>query len=62
MGSCMDKTDADKTPLKLGEKEKLDGSLKLDKKKSVFDEDSDDCFKDWYNYTIITCYDKRFWL
>ena len=33
--------------VKLGEKEKLDGSLKLDKKKSVFDEDDseEDMFK-----------------
>ena len=54
MGSCMDKGDQEKTPLKLGEKEKLDGSLKLDKKKSVFDEDSDDCFKDWNEYTVIS--------
>ena len=47
MGSCMNQDDQDKTPLKLGEKEKLDGKLKLAKKKSVFDEDdSDDCFKD----------------
>ena len=47
MGSCMDSKDQDSTPLKLGEKEKLDGSLKLDKKKSVFDEDDseEDMFK-----------------
>ena len=46
MGSCMDTKDTEKTPLKLGQEEKLDGKLKLDKKKSVFDDDSDDCFKD----------------
>ena len=35
--------------MKLGDKEKLDGSLKLDKKKSVFDEDNsdEDMFKSW---------------
>ena len=49
MGSCMDKKDADSTPLKLGDNEKMDGKLKLAKKKSVFDEDDSDgdMFNNW---------------
>ena len=55
MGSCMDTKDLT-TPLKLGDKEKLDGSLKLDKKKSVFDEDDSDgdMFKSWAQGEIQT--------
>ena len=47
MGSCMDPNDQEKTPLKIGKHEAVSAGLKLDKKKSVFDEDdSDDCFDD----------------